>query len=78
MPSLPHTFRDPSLLALALTHSSVHEARDNERLEFLGDAALDLIVAEVLVRRRSIEATTAAALTGAPEANLAPRSRAKV
>ena len=50
MPSLPHTFRDPSLLVLALTHSSVHEARDNERLEFLGDAALDLIVAEVLFR----------------------------
>lgn len=50
MPHLPHSFRDPSLLALALTHSSVHEARDNERLEFLGDAALDLIVAEELFR----------------------------
>lgn len=50
MPSLPHSFRDPQLLALALTHSSVHEARDNERLEFLGDAALDLIVAEELFR----------------------------
>ena len=45
---LPHDFRDPALLALALTHASVDEERDNERLEFLGDAALDLIVAEEL------------------------------
>lgn len=50
MPPIPHSFRDPSLLDLALTHSSVHADRDNERLEFLGDAALDLIVAEELFR----------------------------
>ncbi|HEY8448847.1 MAG TPA: ribonuclease III [Bacillota bacterium] len=48
--------RDPALFELALTHPSfAHEARDdgahNERLEFLGDAVLDLIVAEVLYRR---------------------------
>jgi ribonuclease-3 len=48
MPTIPHTFRDQSLLDLALTHSSLHAARDNERLEFLGDAALDLVVAEEL------------------------------
>jgi ribonuclease-3 len=41
------------LLSVALTHSSyVHEAgceiEDNERLEFLGDAVLDLCVAEIL------------------------------
>jgi ribonuclease-3 len=46
--SIPHRFRDPALLALALTHSSTGEERDNERLEFLGDAALDLVVAEEL------------------------------
>ena len=58
-----HTFRDPSLLAMALTHSSLlHEdpslrsgdlaelAPDNEQLEFLGDAVLSLVVAEVLFR----------------------------
>lgn len=50
MPALPHEFRDPALLELALTHSSTDVAADNERLEFLGDAALDLIVAEELFR----------------------------
>jgi ribonuclease-3 len=48
MPSLPHSFRDPGLLRLALTHASTGEAEDNERLEFLGDAVLDVIVAEHL------------------------------
>ncbi len=45
---LPHRFADPALLELALTHSSTGEVEDNERLEFLGDAALDLIAAEEL------------------------------
>ena len=43
---LGYPFRDPSLLDLALTHASTHASEDNERLEFLGDAALNLIVAE--------------------------------
>ncbi len=50
MQPLPHDFRDPALLRLALTHSSSGADRDNERLEFLGDAVLDLIVAETLFR----------------------------
>ncbi len=50
MPTLPHDFRDPALLELALTHSSSGAERDNERLEFLGDAVLDLVVAEELFR----------------------------
>ncbi|MBK7642194.1 MAG: ribonuclease III [Planctomycetes bacterium] len=50
MPVLPHEFRDPSLLELALTHSSTGLDEDNERLEYLGDAALDLVVAEELFR----------------------------
>ena len=50
MSALPHDFRDPALLELALTHSSMESRADNERLEFLGDAALDLIVAEELFR----------------------------
>lgn len=46
-------FRQPALLRTALTHRSYlnehpDEAEDNERLEFLGDAVLDLIVAEHL------------------------------
>lgn len=48
MSSLPHEFRDPALLQLALTHSSTHGVEDNERLEFLGDAVLDLVVAHDL------------------------------
>jgi ribonuclease-3 len=50
---LGHEFRDPSLLTLALTHSSVaHEAGapalNNERLEFLGDAVLQFILTREL------------------------------
>ena len=47
-----HRFSDPGLLATALAHAShaheVGEGRGNERLEFLGDAVLDLVVAETL------------------------------
>ena len=45
-----YRFRDPELLTLALTHSSTGSQRNNERLEFLGDAVLDLLVAEELYR----------------------------
>jgi ribonuclease-3 len=55
MPAVPHEFRDPNLFELALTHSSAGAARDNERLEFLGDAALDLVVAEELFRAAGTE-----------------------
>jgi ribonuclease-3 len=50
-------FADRDLLQQALTHRSfVHEhardgALDNERLEFLGDAVLELIAADLLYRR---------------------------
>lgn len=49
-------FRDANLLIRALKHRSYAYARDedgvdsNERLEFLGDAVLDLIVTEYLYR----------------------------
>jgi ribonuclease-3 len=46
-----HTFGDAELGRRALTHASTGEARDNERLEFLGDTVLDLIAAEELFRR---------------------------
>jgi len=45
---LPYAFRHPELLELALTHASTDGSANNERLEFLGDAALDLIVADEL------------------------------
>jgi ribonuclease-3 len=51
MRALPHVFANPELLALALTHASADGVRNNERLEFLGDAVLDLVVAEELFLR---------------------------
>ncbi len=49
---LGYEFADHALLELALTHSSFsHEGdggRGNERLEFLGDAVLDLAVSQIL------------------------------
>ncbi|RUL79676.1 ribonuclease III [Dyella choica] len=44
---LPYHFRDPSLAALALTHRSAGRP-NNERMEFLGDALLGAIIAEML------------------------------
>lgn len=49
-----YEFADPTLLTLALTHSSHANERggcDNERLEFLGDGVLDLCVSSELYRR---------------------------
>ena len=59
-----YTFRDESLLRLALTHSSLAVERgeasgrnepnrtseDNEQLEFLGDAVVGLVITELLCR----------------------------
>ncbi len=54
---LGYRFRDPARLVQALTHSSRMPERaeedsseDNEKLEFLGDAVLELLVSEDLVR----------------------------
>ena len=40
-------FRDPALLRAALTHRSAGAA-NNERLEFLGDAVLGIVVTDAL------------------------------
>ena len=48
--TLSHDFKDPSLLARALTHAGANAARSNERLEFLGDRVLGLVVADTLYR----------------------------
>ncbi len=51
---LGYHYQDPSLLQIAITHSSyVNEHRDeelecNERLEFLGDSILGMVVADYL------------------------------
>jgi ribonuclease-3 len=48
--ALGHRFSDGSLLRLALVHRSTRaqgEAQDNEVLEFLGDAVLDLAISDL-------------------------------
>ncbi|TDI37749.1 MAG: ribonuclease III [Acidobacteria bacterium] len=49
---LGYTFENPGLLRLALTHRSVSSddpsRNDNERLEFLGDAVLQLVITDLL------------------------------
>ncbi len=50
---LAYTFRDPALLTLALTHPSYLQdhsdtVESNQRLEFLGDAVLQLVLTETL------------------------------
>ena len=49
---LGYRFRDPSLLREALTHTSAGSPRDNQRLEFLGDALLNFTVALLLHHER--------------------------
>ena len=67
---LGHRFADPKLLNRALTHTSIaSDTRpSNQRLEFLGDRVLNLVVAEAL-----LEADRAA-----DEGVLAPRYNALV
>ncbi len=45
---LGHQFQDSNLLKRALTHASADAITSNERLEFLGDRVLGLIIAEKL------------------------------
>jgi ribonuclease-3 len=50
---IQYTFTNPNLLKEALTHASIADSRlqSNERMEFLGDAVLDLIICEALYKR---------------------------
>lgn len=67
---LGHRFSQPDLLIRALTHSSLSsETRpDNQRLEFLGDRVLGLVLAEAVLAHD----------TDAREGTLAPRFNALV
>lgn len=49
--TLQYRFSDPELLTRALTHRSAN-GRNNERLEFLGDAVLDFVISEALFELR--------------------------
>ena len=69
-----YTFKDASFLKRALTHSSSggrssqKKKSDNERLEFLGDRVLGLVIAEILISR----------FPDSTEGELAPRFNALV
>lgn len=65
-----HHFTDPALLTRALTHSSMSSPTrgDNQRLEFLGDRVLGLVMAEALFLKDK----------DASEGQLAPRFNALV
>ena len=67
---LGHAFANPALLLEAVTHASMSAPNrpDNQRLEFLGDRVLGLVMAEALL----------AADPGATEGALAPRFNALV
>lgn len=47
---LERLFRCSDLLRLALTHSSAHGVLNNQRLEFLGDAVIELAVRQSLLK----------------------------
>lgn len=64
-----YAFKDIRLLETALTHSSaVKAASNNQRLEFLGDRVLGLMVADMLFEK----------FPDAPEGEIAPRFNALV
>jgi ribonuclease III len=65
-----HSFRRPDLLVCAVTHASISSPTrpDNQRLEFLGDRVLGLVMAEALL----------SADAAASEGQLAPRYNAMV
>ncbi len=67
---LGHAFRTPDLLVRAVTHASIGTATrpDNQRLEFLGDRVLGLVMSEALL----------VADPDASEGQLAPRFNALV
>ena len=50
---LGYNFKNKALLKQALSHKSARSGVNNERLEFLGDAVLDLVVGEYLFKKFS-------------------------
>jgi ribonuclease-3 len=46
--NIGYIFSNANLLAVALTHPSSNKKENNQRLEFLGDSVLGLVVAELL------------------------------
>ena len=53
MNQLGYEFKDKSLLKTSLTHPSFSKKNNYERLEFLGDAVLEIFISEYLFNRFS-------------------------
>ena len=77
-----HHFAKPELLVRAVTHASMSSANrdDNQRLEFLGDRVLGLVMAEALLALDplvSSNAQTGAGFTAGPpvHASFWPQAR---
>ena len=80
--ALGHRFKNQKLIEMALTHASMRGGKvqhsDNERLEFIGDRVLGLVIAEALSERfpRPARASWRAATIGWCAAKPAPASPA--
>ena len=48
---IKYTFKNTSLLRTSLTHKSFDKERNNEKLEFLGDRVLGLVISEKLLEK---------------------------
>src|SRR6516164_2500503 len=78
--AIGYQFRQPELLRAALTHASGANTRlaSNERLEFLGDAVLGLVVCEQLFLRfprteeGAFEKTNSVLFSGGRRPRIAP------
>ena len=89
MQVLGHSFGDPDLLRTALTHPSALTRRtgrqgprqkggqDNQRLEFLGDRVLGLVVAEMLYRTSPRSSGRRASPTSRARSNSAASSSSR-
>ncbi|MBR7118265.1 MAG: ribonuclease III [Helicobacteraceae bacterium] len=49
--SIEYNFKNKNLLLESLTHKSYDKNKNNERLEFLGDAVLDLLIGEYVFKK---------------------------
>lgn len=79
--TLGYKFNNKCYLEMALTHSSFIREKntkhqDNERLEFLGDAFLDLVISEILYQR--MERKTEGTLTKTRAIIVCEKSLAKI
>jgi ribonuclease-3 len=48
---IKYTFKDSTLLSQALTHKSLNNDNNNEKLEFLGDRVLGLVISQKLLEK---------------------------